>query len=55
MPANCINKTLIDEEQLAGVRVISSTQHELLRQVPTSLVDVFKIGSTTPGRQTVPI
>ena len=33
----------------AGVRIVSSTQHELLRQVPNSLVDVFKIGSTTPG------
>ena len=34
----------------AGVRVLGSEKHELLRQVPKSLVDVFKIGSTAPGR-----
>jgi len=33
----------------AGVRVLGSEKHELLRQVPKSLVDIFKIGSTAPG------
>ena len=37
-------------KNFTGVRVLGSEKHELLRQVPKSLVDVFKIGSTAPGR-----
>lgn len=35
----------------AGTRIISSERLEFLRRVPQSLVDIFKIGSTTPGEQ----
>lgn len=33
-----------------GIRIISQTTHELLRRVPDPLADVFRPGSTAPGR-----
>lgn len=33
----------------AGIRLVSDSKHELLQMVPQSLVDVFRIGSTSPG------
>lgn len=33
-----------------GIRIISQSTHELLRRVPDPLADVFRPGSTAPGR-----
>lgn len=32
------------------VRLISDTTHELLRRVPDCLADVYRVGSTAPGK-----
>jgi len=39
--------TLVPE--IDGLRIISSTSHELLHRVPSVVEDVFKIGSMSPG------
>ncbi len=36
--------------ELDGVRVLTASTHELLRRIPDPLADVYRIGSTTPGR-----
>ena len=35
--------------EVDGVRILTSQRHELLRRVPDALVDIFRIGSTSPG------
>ncbi|ODQ65066.1 vacuolar protein sorting-associated protein 16 [Nadsonia fulvescens var. elongata DSM 6958] len=35
--------------ELDGLRIFSSERHEFFAKVPSVVVDIFKIGSTTPG------
>lgn len=35
--------------EMDGVRIISSTNHELLQEVPLACQDIFKIASMAPG------
>ena len=37
------------------VRLISDTTHELLRRVPDCLADVYRVGSTAPGKPLGPL